>query len=586
MEALFIYFLKLIVCSGVMFLYYQLFLRDKTFHHYNRFYLIATLLVSALLPLIKIDYFTIAVSPKVYQLMYSLQEFKPLKHTGNDFNYYQLVFIAIGLVSFFLLGRLLYGIALIFRFKKEFKVQKLLGIQFYTTDLLDAPFSFFRNLFWKKGIELDSTIGKQILKHEMVHIEQKHSIDKILSEVIVALFWFNPFFYLIKKEIGLIHEYLADKKSVKNSDTKAFAQMLLASHFSGQVLPGTSPFLNSNLKKRLQMLKTPTTKYSYARRILALPTVFVLAFAYMVNAKNTEIKELNTEAEAKVKSLKPISSNAKNDTKDIQSKDQDSKIINDHLRENIVADTTKSKKEGKEVVVLLDNKIHIIEGNKDNEMNVISFDSKKGNFPKDSKLIVLNKKDMDSLMKSVELSELQANVLKKHLENAELNAELAKTNASVAIVRANAAKIAAEKAKLNHFKNETNNFKVESLYFDSSQESKLTKKEQKKLKELNKKQAELRKKQAELSKEKAEILKNDFSRSLGIKPMDIQIYPKGNLTLANSKNSVENVRVFVNGKEVERGEMDKIDPKTIEKINVNKSNKDGVSSGEIHIQLK
>ena len=102
MEALFIYFLKLIVCSGVMFLYYQLFLRDKTFHHYNRFYLIATLLVSALLPLIKIDYFTIAVSPKVYQLMYSLQEFKPLKHTGNDFNYYQLVFIAIGLVSFFL----------------------------------------------------------------------------------------------------------------------------------------------------------------------------------------------------------------------------------------------------------------------------------------------------------------------------------------------------------------------------------------------------------------------------------------------------------------------------------------------------
>jgi beta-lactamase regulating signal transducer with metallopeptidase domain len=71
-------------------------------------------------------------------------------------------------------------------------------------------------------------------------------------QLVKSIFWFNPVFYFINKEINLIHEYLADNKAVKKSDTKAFAQMLLESHFSGSVLPVTSPFLSSNLKKDLQ----------------------------------------------------------------------------------------------------------------------------------------------------------------------------------------------------------------------------------------------------------------------------------------------------------------------------------------------
>src|SRR5690606_27286491 len=112
-----------------------------------------------------------------------------------------------------------------------------------------------------------------------------------------AIFWFNPFFYFLKKEINLIHEYLADNKAVRQSDTKAFAQMLLASHFSGNQLPATSPFLSSNLKKRLKMIQKPKTKFGYARRLFALPVVFTVAFAYMVNAKNREIEKVNIDAE-------------------------------------------------------------------------------------------------------------------------------------------------------------------------------------------------------------------------------------------------------------------------------------------------
>ncbi|CAH0172827.1 M56 family metallopeptidase [Chryseobacterium sp. Bi04] len=293
METLLLYFGKVIVCSGVMFLYYQLSLKDKTFHHYNRFYLLSAILISLLLPLIRIDDFTIEVNNDMYMLLDKIQNFNTTKNIDHGHIYFNIIFSALGLVSLYFIGKLSYGIFKIQQFKKQFQKESFDGINFYRTDLTEAPFSYFKNLFWKNAITLNSDIGEQILKHEMVHIEQKHSFDKIFIEVITSVLWFNPFFHLIKREINLIHEYLADKKAVKHSDTKAFAQMLLASHFSGTQLPAASPFLSSNLKKRLKMLQKPNTKFGYARRIFALPVLFSVAFAYMVNAKNKEIEETN-----------------------------------------------------------------------------------------------------------------------------------------------------------------------------------------------------------------------------------------------------------------------------------------------------
>ena len=298
-----IYLLKVILCSAVMFAYYWLCLKDKTFHHYNRFYLLVMIVVSMILPLLKIEYFTVEFSDKVFVLLNKIQTFKDSKDTNDGINYLKYINWGIAGVAVILLLKLLIGIFKIFRFKNAFQKENFKGINFYQTNLSEAPFSYFKNLFWKNTIVLNSDIGKQILKHEMVHIEQKHSYDKIFIEIVTAIFWFNPFFHFIKKEINLIHEYLADNKAVRQSDTQAFAQMLLASHFSGNQLPATSPFLSSNLKKRLKMIQKPKTKYGYVRRLFALPVVFSVAFAYLVNAKNIEIEKVNNDAEKIINSL-------------------------------------------------------------------------------------------------------------------------------------------------------------------------------------------------------------------------------------------------------------------------------------------
>lgn len=304
MEALLIYFLKMIVFSSLMFGYYFVFLKDKTFHHYNRFYLLSIVVVSILLPLIRVEYFTIEVNPDIYLLLNNFNVVQPKNINTNDFNIFSLAFIFVGLVSVFFIVKFLIGLIKIQKLKKQFSKMEFEGINFYETPLEDAPFSYFKNLFWKDSIPLQSDIGKQILKHEMVHIEQKHTWDKILISTVLSLFWFNPIFYFLKREIALIHEYLADKKAIKQSDTKAFAQMLLQTHFTGNTLPATSPFLSSNLKKRLIMLKKSHTKYSYARKILALPLVFALGFAFLVNAKNREISKTNIEIAEAVSQIK------------------------------------------------------------------------------------------------------------------------------------------------------------------------------------------------------------------------------------------------------------------------------------------
>ena len=294
MEAL-LYLGKMLLCSTLMWGYYQLFLKEKTFHHYNRFFLLATILVSIFLPLLKIEYFTIDTDSRLFWLMQMMQVSNG-GQVAESIDWKLIIFYALLVVSLVLAIRLLIGIIKIQHMKSQYKSEEWEGIHFYLTDLHNAPFSFFRNLFWKSSIEINSPLGKQILKHEMVHIEQKHSWDKLIVEFSQALFWFNPVFYWIKKELFLIHEYLADKKAVQHNDTRAFAEMLLASNFSGTHLPATSPFLSSNLKKRLQMLTKPQkTKFSYIRRVMALPVLFAISFAYLVHAKNQEIKQLNKE---------------------------------------------------------------------------------------------------------------------------------------------------------------------------------------------------------------------------------------------------------------------------------------------------
>lgn len=619
----------MILVSAVMSAYYLLFLRDKTFHHYNRFYLLGTMVLSLLLPLLKVEYFTIETDSRILLLLNQFNQ-NSSQEVENSFNVWNFGTLILGIVSFYLLAKLTLGLVKIHQLKKEFPKESIEGITFYNTNLHDAPFSFFRNLFWKKSILINSDLGKQILKHEMVHIEQKHSFDKLFVQIIQSLFWFNPIFYFIKKEITLIHEYLADKKAVKNADTRAFAQMLLASNFSGNVLPATSPFLSSNLKKRLKMLTQKNTKYSYARRILALPILFGVSFALLVNAKNIEIKKQNKAIEIAVQELK----------KDTV-KEKDVQKLLEAQQAKINKASEKIKKENEKIATLSEQT-----RKKSEELQKIA--KEKGADSYDYELKAKELENLGNEIDRIANSEAYQNNWKEFEFNFNEMEKFFNVEDFKNKFKLNEEKMKELEKKFNskEFKDKiiriqkvrtpqmmdvevpapiTPPISIEKL--KNSPNSNLTKEEIKKLDKLSKERAELSKKQAELAKKQAEIAKQqaeiskkyaqnnpwiitvdadkivgeNFSNekapySFKISGNEIKVLKngdkenvyfksKGRINI-NPDNFSDNIKIYINGKLSTKEEMEKLKPENIATVNVNKNVNNGKEEGEIRIQTK
>jgi hypothetical protein len=607
MEAILLYFGKVIVCSGVMFLYYQLSLKDKTFHHYNRFYLLAAMLISLLLPLIKVDDFTIEVNSDVYSLIDKIQNFNSNKNVDNDHTYFRIIFSALGLVSFYFLGKFIYGIFRIQKLKDQFQKESFDGINFYHTNLTEAPFSYFKNLFWKNSIMLNSEIGEQILKHEMVHIEQKHSFDKIFIEIITSVFWFNPFFHIIKKELNLIHEYLADKKAVKQSDTKAFAQMLLASHFSGTQLPATSPFLSSNLKKRLKMLQKPQTKFGYARRIFALPVLFSVAFAYMVNAKNKEIKATNIEITKAVSHIK------KDTIRPEKVKEFDAaapRAIKRSETQKKLTDLGKKIEEKSLALKGLKPESEEFKKNVD-ELGTLSAEIGKiassDDFRMSYSMHNADVKKINEYFKSDEwkgkVKELKTNMNIEIPEIPEMDFDFPDPPTPPNSPDApNAPRV-----KVYTFKDMKDmKWSPEAdIAFKSAQTAKESAATAKKRAELERKRAKLNEKRAKLDSERAKLdaerralegNKRVYVYSNTFKPMkfdNVRVMAMDNNAkiitgsgLQKYSGDTANMKFYIDGKEVTKKELDALSPNNIKNMNVNKRTTDGNSSGEIRIETK
>jgi N-acetylmuramoyl-L-alanine amidase len=290
-----IYLLKVICISGLLFLYYHIALRNKQFHYYNRFYLLMAVVISAVLPLLQLQWFTFFSGSQqtihLYKIIYGKGE-EGVTVTGNAvINTQQLCLYTLAIISFCLLIFLCIRVTKIQRLKKKYPVQQLSEFDFINTDISSAPFSFFKNIFWRNDISLNDEIGKQILQHEITHIKQKHSYDKLFMQLIMCFYWMNPFFYLIKKELYLIHEFIADEKAVKQADADAFAKMLLTAQFGKfNFLPAQS-FFYSSIKRRLIMLTTSKKpQFNYVRRLMVLPLIasLVCLFAFTIKTRNTD----------------------------------------------------------------------------------------------------------------------------------------------------------------------------------------------------------------------------------------------------------------------------------------------------------
>lgn len=298
------YLLKVIICSGILYGYYRLALQNKLFHRWNRFYLLSAVIISLSFPLIKIN---IAHDPskdssQVIKLLNVVTGGGEIViEAGNSSKpFISSEMLAIGiysLVSLVILGMLLHTLYALTKLIKQNSSRFVYGIRLISSEAKGTPFSFFRNIFWNNKIDIDSATGSKIFRHELAHVQEKHSADKLFINIVLIFFWCNPFFWLIRREMNMIHEFIADSKAVEDNDTSALAAMIIQATYPQHSFGLTSSFFSSSIKRRILMLtKMQNPNVNYISRVLVLPLLTFVFFAFTIKTKQLKHREDATVA--------------------------------------------------------------------------------------------------------------------------------------------------------------------------------------------------------------------------------------------------------------------------------------------------
>jgi hypothetical protein len=295
------YILQIIAFQLLFLVVYDFFLKKETFFRWNRFYLLLTPVLSLVLPLVKIPVLSQSI-PDGYKIQLPqllLGDTRPEANvdggvlpevvvTGASyFNAYTLLLNLwyVGMVVAFLLFAVkLYKI---WTLKKAGTQTTLNGLRMVSIPESTSAFSFFNTVFL--GKDLNEKQYESILRHELVHIKEKHSLDLLFFEMQRIVFWFNPLVYLYQNSMILLQEYTADAKAVAQTDKKGYYQSLLEQVFQTQKISFINTFFNhSFIKKRIIMLqKSKSNQLARLKYVLLIPVVCSMLFYVACSEDNS-----------------------------------------------------------------------------------------------------------------------------------------------------------------------------------------------------------------------------------------------------------------------------------------------------------
>ncbi|MEN8224288.1 MAG: M56 family metallopeptidase [Bacteroidota bacterium] len=299
---------------SIVFLYlvYVLFMKKDTFFKTNRFYLISAMLISLIIPFIDFSRFfnheqltyAVLLDPVVITA-----EGVKASMAGNP-GFYQIL-IAIYLTGVFIFTiRFIYQIVQLIFLIRRYGISKNSGMNIIFTDKTFSPFSFF-NLIFLNSTDIDDSDTKKIIQHERIHIRQWHSADLILLEILTIFQWFNPFIWLYRHAIKVLHEFLADEGVLYSGvDVNVYSALLFEQSTGIQINDLTNNFSKSLLKRRFIMMnKKKTTQFARIKLLLVLPLAvsFMLVISLSPDVMAQEVKKSNSaqQAERVVKTPTP-----------------------------------------------------------------------------------------------------------------------------------------------------------------------------------------------------------------------------------------------------------------------------------------
>ena len=298
------YIVQTIAFQLLFLVVYDLFLKKETFFTWNRIYLLATPIISFLLPLFKIEAFRNAI-PEQYLIQLpaviiggeSSQnaielDAVTISETGASFLTISEIVQIIWLLGM-LVALTLFSLKVIkfYKLKQSGITNEFENLKIIQLPNSKAAFSFFNTIFL--GSDLSEKQTENILLHEKVHAKQKHTADLLFFEALRIICWFNPLVYVFQKKITELQEFIADSSVAKQQSRKAYYQNLLSQVFQTSDISFTNTFFNRSLiKKRIVMLqKSKSKKIFQLKYLLLIPVVCAMLFYTSCTNEADEVKE-------------------------------------------------------------------------------------------------------------------------------------------------------------------------------------------------------------------------------------------------------------------------------------------------------
>ena len=294
------YFLKINVAIALFYAFYRLFFYKDTFFTWRRVALLCFFAVSAVYPLLNIQTWITAQEPMVAMAdLYAdivLPEFT-LTPEKTTFDWKAILLQTAGFVYWggvaLLAARFLIQLAGIIRLAFRSRKTKIGNTNVHLLKQASGPFSFFHWIFIHPTSHTEDELS-EILTHEQTHANQWHSIDVLVSEIVCTFCWFNPFAWLMKREIRTNLEYLADNRVLETGhDSKAYQYHLLGLSHHKAAATIYNSFNVLPLKKRIKMMnKKRTREIGRTKYLMFLPLAALLMIISNIEAVARTTKEV------------------------------------------------------------------------------------------------------------------------------------------------------------------------------------------------------------------------------------------------------------------------------------------------------
>ncbi|WP_428658051.1 M56 family metallopeptidase [Runella sp.] len=286
-----IYLFKFAACSALLLILYHPVLEKEKMPVFNRYYLLFSIVFSGLVPLFTFELpvetasFVIEKASDLPSvgLSRALVSNEPVSvsKTVNTPNWQTYLWSIYGAITFMFLFRFGKNLSSFWKTIRTSPIVEYGTMKLVLTSQADSPYSFFRYVFVNQETFEQGEIEPEILRHEQAHVQQRHTLDVVFMELLLAFCWWNPAVWLYRKAVQLNHEFLADDWVIKTyQNSTAYQYLLLHKISQSRGMTLTSSFNYLLTKKRFKMMN----KITSMSRVYALQTATAILFSVLVFA--------------------------------------------------------------------------------------------------------------------------------------------------------------------------------------------------------------------------------------------------------------------------------------------------------------